>query len=541
MSHESKQCPECGGEIPQDAPQGLCPACLIAGAAAPTGSDGMSSKHEIPPSPIELAAVFPHLEIIGLIGQGGMGFVYQARQPRLDRWVALKVLPRRLSEDPRFSARFAREGRLLAKLNHPGIVAIHDFGVVELPSVASSEFESESGTTPSPSTSSSIYYLLMEYVDGVNLRQAMRASRFSPSQALAIVPCICEALQYAHDEGVLHRDIKPENILLDAKGRVKIADFGIAKLMGEGMEDGESERLGVAGGESARHITHETVLGTPQYMAPEQIEQPGKVDHRADIYSLGVVFYELLTGELPVGKFAPPSAKTELDERVDQIVLRALTKERKFRHQSAREMKTEVETAVRERANEGQASAVEPPDIPPTMPSKEIEVNPWPRRIFILVIILALVPFLFLGTVILSWFAYRTVRSSDVMRPTNQPTHVTVPMGAMELETMSPVIVQTEPVSGSVDVSPGVLEIVVRFSKPMDSSSWSWLPAWDDSMPDLMDPPKFEADGRTCVIRVRVEPGKPYGCWLNSEDDGGFRDLAGQSAVPYLLVFETEE
>ena len=123
----------------------------------------------------------------------------------------------------------------------------------------------------------------------------------------------------------VHRDIKPENILLDAKGRVKIADFGIAKLAREAPARSTSPATG-------------TALGTPHYMAPEQIERPADVDHRADIYSLGVVFYELLTGELPLGRFAPPSAKADVDARVDEIVLRALTKERELRQQSAREM-----------------------------------------------------------------------------------------------------------------------------------------------------------------------------------------------------------
>jgi hypothetical protein len=170
----------------------------------------------------------------------------------------------------------------------------------------------------------------MEYVDGVNLRQAMRAGRLSAAEVLRIVPRICEALQFAHDEGVLHRDIKPENILLDARGRVKIADFGIAKLVGEAKPDLTLTRSGAA-------------VGTPQYMAPEQIERPSEVDHRADIYSLGVVFYEMLTGELPIGRFTAPSEKTPLDQRIDEIVLRALAKERELRQQSATEVRTQIE------------------------------------------------------------------------------------------------------------------------------------------------------------------------------------------------------
>jgi tRNA A-37 threonylcarbamoyl transferase component Bud32 len=263
-----------------------------------------------------LAAAFPQLEILEFIGQGGMGFVFKARQPKLDRFVALKILPQSLAADPAFAARFTREGRALARLNHPHIVSIHDFG-----------------------EASGFFYLLMEFVDGVNLRQAMKVGRFTPAQALAIVPQICEALHFAHQAGVLHRDIKPENILLDTKGRVKIADFGIAKLM-------EDREPGIAAMTAAPGSLTETgrSLGTPQYMAPEQIEHPQDVDQRADIYSLGVVFYEMLTGELPIGRFAPPSEKSAADPRVDDIVLRALEKQKERRQQNAGEVKAQIET-----------------------------------------------------------------------------------------------------------------------------------------------------------------------------------------------------
>ncbi len=321
----------------------------MSSAAAPTETGTLAGTRPPLPAPSvdEIAHAFPQLQIIGLIGQGGMGFVYRARQPKLERDVALKILPQHLAAHPGFAERFAREGKVLAKLNHPNIVSIFDFG--------------ESG---------GYFYLLMEFVDGVNLRQAMRASRFTAAQALSIVPRICEALQFAHEEGVLHRDIKPENILMDAKGRVKIADFGIAKLMerGSASRSTTSTEAGsiTASARSAddaaaghrpavRELTAvSSMLGTPQYMAPEQIEHPSDVDHRADIYSLGVVFYELLTGELPIGKFAPPSAKTPLSERVDEIVMRALAKQRELRQQSAGELKTQVETAA---AQPAQATA----------------------------------------------------------------------------------------------------------------------------------------------------------------------------------------
>ena len=342
-------CPKCQTALPPDAPQGLCPKCLFAAVATPTEADQPAGNRPAPPALTEIAAAFPQLEILEFIGQGGMGFVFKARQPKLDRLVALKILPQSLAADPTFAERFNREAKLLARLNHPGIVTVHDFGVAtgwaDLPVRPDVEAaQQHRPTTP-------LYYLLMEFVDGVNLRQAMQAGRFTPAQALAIVPKICEALQFAHNEGILHRDINPENILLDAKGRVKIADFGIAKLVegraGSPLPAAESPNTSGAQG-TARPTTELTeagkTLGSPNYMAPEQLEHPGEVDHRADIYSLGVVFYEMLTGELPLGRFAPPSQKSAADPRVDEVVLRALEKERERRQHSAGEVKTQVET-----------------------------------------------------------------------------------------------------------------------------------------------------------------------------------------------------
>ena len=221
--------------------------------------------------------------------------------------MAIKILRQPLAADAAFAERFNREARVLARLNHPQIVTVYDYG-----------------------QAGGFYYLLMEFVDGVNLRQAMRAGRFGAQQALSVVLSVCEALQFAHDEGIVHRDIKPENILLDTRGRVKIADFGLARLVGEPRQNSTITASGLA-------------MGTPQYMAPEQFEHPHDVDQRADIYSLGVVFYEMLTGELPIGRFSPPSQKSAVDPCVDEVVLHALEKEPEKRYRSARELKTSVE------------------------------------------------------------------------------------------------------------------------------------------------------------------------------------------------------
>ena len=270
----------------------------------------------VAPSPEELAQHFPQFEIVELLGKGGMGAVYKARQPKLDRYVALKILPPEVGKDPAFAERFTREARALAMLNHSCIVAVYDFGDAD-----------------------GLYYFVMEYVDGANLRQTLETGELTPPEALAIVPQICDALQFAHDEGVVHRDIKPENILIDKRGRVKIADFGLAKLLRVDAEDSAAEKP------FTLTATHE-VMGTPRYMAPEQMQGSSAVDHRADIYSLGVVFYEMLTGELPIGRFEPPSKKVRIDVRLDEVVLRTLESTPDRRYQHASDVKTEVESIV---------------------------------------------------------------------------------------------------------------------------------------------------------------------------------------------------
>ncbi|MCA9126091.1 MAG: serine/threonine protein kinase [Planctomycetales bacterium] len=260
-----------------------------------------------PPSVGRLASMFPSLEIIEHIGAGGMGAVYKARQAGLDRVVALKILPEEFGQDVKFALRFTREARTLAKLSHPNIVSVYEFGRVD-----------------------DIYYFLMEYVEGTTLREVVRTGQLTPRQALAIVPNLCDALQYAHDKAVVHRDIKPENILLAVDGTVKIADFGLSRILGD--EDHQDVLT----------ATHQ-VMGTPRYMAPEQLEGARGVDHRADIYSLGVVFYEMLTGELPIGRFAAPSKKVNIDVRLDEVVLRSLEKEPQRRYQRASQIKSDVQ------------------------------------------------------------------------------------------------------------------------------------------------------------------------------------------------------
>lgn len=312
----STNCGQCDSPIPADAPGGICPQCLLGlgmlpDAYRPTSAmpEGSHSESFSVPGAEQLLNRFPDLEILHLIGQGGMGAVYQARQKNLDRLVALKILSPRLENDPTFTERFMREAKTLAKLSHPNIVTVYNFGQAE-----------------------EMYFLVMEYVDGVNLRDTIQAKTLDPQKAMVIIPQICDALQYAHDKGVVHRDIKPENILVNTDGDVKIADFGLAKLLDPSAQD------------FALTSTRQ-VMGTLKYMSPEQIEKPETVDHRADLYSLGVVFYELLTGELPIGRFSLPSEKADVNQQLDKVVLKTLEKEPDQRYQQASHIKTAVSDA----------------------------------------------------------------------------------------------------------------------------------------------------------------------------------------------------
>ncbi|HUG20808.1 MAG TPA: serine/threonine-protein kinase, partial [Planctomycetaceae bacterium] len=332
-------CPRCGNEMAGGDPSIPCPACLMkigleswSGNTPPTDSEIANTPTHAArafdaPRPEEIASRFPQFELLELIGHGGMGAVYKARQTTLDRIIALKIIRPDVEQQQGFAERFSREARTLARLNHPNIVTIHDFGV-----------------------SDGLYYLVMEYVEGVNLREMMH-EHLDSSVALRIIPEICDALHYAHEQGIVHRDIKPENILVDTHGRVKIADFGLAKLIGGTLE-------------SSGLTKSRQVMGTWQYMAPEQMQGTRQVDHRADIYSLGVILYEMLTGEVPQGIFDPPSKKVDVDVRLDEIVLRALAREPDRRYQTASAVKIDVQ-----KISSGSADPIAPAGRFPSRPA----------------------------------------------------------------------------------------------------------------------------------------------------------------------------
>lgn len=284
---------------------GLDPAGLFDLGGGPIPATDGGTSHWEPPTPAHLAALFPRWEILGLLGRGGMGAVYHARQPDLDREIAIKLLPIEASADEVFVQRFQREARTLAKLRHPNIVALHEFG-----------------TTPEGHP-----FFVMEYVDGSTL--AEKIGTLTVPEALEIIRQACDALSHAHSLGIVHRDIKPSNILLDTAGHIKIADFGLAKW---DQQHEAAMTLSRTGG----------FMGTAEYAAPEQVKDAAHADHRADIYSLGVLFYEMLTGERPRGVFRPPSAKAGSDPRLDPMVLRALRENPGDRYQAAADLREEI-------------------------------------------------------------------------------------------------------------------------------------------------------------------------------------------------------
>lgn len=260
------------------------------------------------PLPEELAKLLPAgaYQVTDFLGAGGMGAVYKGTQIRLKRPVAIKIMRRDVGKDHDFEARFEREAQAMAKLNHPNIISVIDFG--------------EAGPD--------YLFIVMELVDGTDLMDVIRSKQMTQEMALGLLPQICDALQFAHDHGIVHRDIKPSNIMLTRDGRVKMADFGLAKHF-DHAETGFRTQTG-------------TGMGTPDYAAPEQFDPTTSVDHRADIYALGVMIYQMITGALPRGVWRPPSQRAPVSTHWDAVVSRAMQNDPAERYQKASEVKTEL-------------------------------------------------------------------------------------------------------------------------------------------------------------------------------------------------------
>jgi serine/threonine protein kinase len=273
----------------------------------PPPSDG--SSNWVPPSPEALAAELPGYTVEKLLGQGGMGAVYKGVQTSLDRQVAIKILSDRVGrEDHNYAERFRNEARVMARLLHPAIVTVFDFG------------ETPGGQL----------YFVMEYVDGTDVRRLIASQgRLSAEHALAIAAHVSDALSAAHALGIVHRDIKPANVLITSRGQVKVADFGLAKIAEPG--DPGLTKTGYT-------------LGTLDFMPPEALTLGVEVDARADLYAVGVMLYQMLTGELPRGAWKVPSEKVPgLDPRFDAIVEKAMQGEPDDRYQSGPDLRRDLD------------------------------------------------------------------------------------------------------------------------------------------------------------------------------------------------------
>ncbi len=249
----------------------------------------------------EVARLFPSYEILGLIACGGMGAVYHAIQTSLERPVAIKILPREFSTDEDFRAGFESEAKAMAKLNHPNLIGVYDFGEVE-----------------------GLLFIVMEFVAGQSLHQAAHGCAVEHADAINLVVGVCHGLAHAHEYGILHRDIKPSNILLDGQMNPKIGDFGLARALERQIEEGEQ------------------IFGTPGYTAPEVLRPPFTIDQRADIFSVGVMLHELLTGHLPDVDPRPASQICGCNQRLDAVILRATHPDAKRRYASAMDLAKEL-------------------------------------------------------------------------------------------------------------------------------------------------------------------------------------------------------
>lgn len=291
---------------------GNAPTDLLREAAGTGGQPPTDPRFWEPPTPEELQARLDGYLIEAFLARGGMGAVYRGMQTALERPVAIKILPPSLGEhDHSFVLRFKQEARAMAQLNHPGIVKVYDFG------------EMSDGTL----------YFVMEYVEGTDVAKMVASQgRLSSAHAMAITAHVCDALQYAHQLGIIHRDIKPANIMVGTDGAVKVADFGLAKSF------------------NSAHTTLTMtghVMGTLHFMAPEALMLGSAVDHRADIYAVGVMLYQMLTGRLPQGMFEMPSLLVPgLDPRYDAIIVYAMRENRDHRYQTIYDMRYALDCIV---------------------------------------------------------------------------------------------------------------------------------------------------------------------------------------------------
>lgn len=364
--------------------------------------------------------------IISQVGQGGMATVYKAYQASMDRNVAIKVLPRQLAESPEFAARFQQEARIIARLEHPHILPVFDFG-----------------------ESDGVTYFVMRYLEAGTLKTKMEAGPLSLNEIDRLFTQLAEALNYAHGHGIIHRDLKPANALIDESGNLFLTDFGIAKLL-----ESASPRL----------TQTDAIMGTPAYISPEQARAE-KVNQRSDIYSLGIILYEMVTGSVPFiadtplavilkhisDPLPPPSiVKKDIPQPIERVILKALAKEPDDRYATAAEFLSAWKRALEE--TETARPSLEPISTPasragmPASPSRPAP-RPTPNRTGWVVgcLIVACLAFsvMGIGVVFLNWqmpfFAsptltpFPTLTSAPTQLPPPPPTATSAPVNTAEI------------------------------------------------------------------------------------------------------------
>lgn len=283
----------------------------------------------------EVARLFPNYSILRLIACGGMGAVYEATQTSLDRQIAVKILPREFSGDEAFRQGFEAEAKAMAKLNHPNLIGVYDFGEAD-----------------------GMLYIVMEYVAGNSLFASANGERIEQSVALSLIEGVCHGLANAHSHGILHRDIKPSNILLDQNARPKIGDFGLARALEREIQEGEQ------------------IFGTPGYTAPEVLKPPFTIDQRADIFSVGVMLHELLTGQLPDADPRPASKICGCSFRLDPIIQKATHKDPNQRFSSCTEMAEAIAKVLAIKASAGLVTRSSPSSSALPTPGKYVARKP---------------------------------------------------------------------------------------------------------------------------------------------------------------------
>ena len=313
----TKVCAKCGASIPPDSPQNSCGACLLEAALGPSEHE---SEAHVDPAPSPMAMDFGDYELLEQIGRGGQGVVFRARQKSLNRTVALKVINLGQWASKVHLRRFRLEAEAAAKLEHPGIVPIHEVG-------------ERDGSC----------YFSMKFIEGGQLDEVAKRKAMPPRRAAELIAKVARTVHYAHEHGILHRDIKPGNILLDANDEPHLTDFGLARLV-----------------ETESSVTQTLdVLGTPSYMAPEQaMGNNAAVSSATDVYGLGAVFYQLLTGQPPFAGGAtyetikllldtepkqPRLINPKIDRDLSTICLKCLEKDPKRRYSSALALAEDLE------------------------------------------------------------------------------------------------------------------------------------------------------------------------------------------------------